>query len=137
MIRLLAGFLLWTLCPQLLANEIWRGVDLSYVNELEDCGAVFRLEGEVRDPFEIFSGKGANLARFRLWHSPDWTGYGTLQDVERSIRRARDRGMRILLDFHYSDDWADPWKQRIPSAWRGARADEEVAALLTTTRLIP
>ena len=112
------------------ADEIWRGVDLSYVNELEDCGAVYRYRGEVRDAFEIFAAKGANLARFRLWHSPQWTSYSTLPDVVRSIRRASEQGMRVLLNFHYSDDWADPNSQKIPEAWRSADSDEQVARLL-------
>ena len=57
--------------------EVWRGVDISYVNEMEDCGAVYRTAGEIRDPYEILADKGANLARFRLWHNPDWTEYST------------------------------------------------------------
>ena len=112
------------------AQEIWRGVDVSYINELEDCGTVYRASGEIRDPFDILADKGANLARFRLWHNPDWTEYSTLPDVTKSIRRARDKGMRVLLDFHYSDDWADPQNQKIPAAWRQAGSVEEVAELL-------
>ena len=115
---------------QAICQDIWRGVDLSYVNELEDCGAVYRHEGEAADPFEIFALKGANVARFRLWHTPGWTSYSTLPDVAKSSRRARDSGMNVLLDFHYSDDWADPASQAIPAAWREAETAEEVAARL-------
>ena len=116
-------------CPGY-AQDIWRGVDLSYVNELEDCGAVYRHEGEVADPYAIFAGKGANLVRLRLWHSPDWTEYSTLPDVTRSIRRAKQHDMAVLLDFHYSDDWADPGNQIIPAAWRTAKTTEELAQRL-------
>ena len=116
-------------CPGY-AQDIWRGVDLSYVNELEDCGAVYRHEGEVADPYAIFAGKGANLVRLRLWHTPDWTEYSTLADVTRSIRRARQHDMAVLLDFHYSDDWADPGNQIIPAAWRTAKTTEELAQRL-------
>ena len=116
-------------CPGY-AQEIWRGVDLSYVNELEDCGAVYRYEGEVADPYAIFAGKGANIVRLRLWHSPDWTEYSTLPDVTRSIRRAKQHDMAVLLDFHYSDDWADPGNQIIPAAWRTAKTTEELAQRL-------
>ena len=112
------------------ARDEWRGADLSYVNELEDCGAVYRHDGRIADPFRILAAKGANLARFRLWHSPDWTRYSTLPDVAKGIRRARDAGMRVLLDFHYSDDWADPGNQKMPAAWRGAKSDGEVARRL-------
>ena len=112
------------------AAEIWRGVDISYVNEMEDCGAVYRREGKAGDPFEILADKGANIARFRLWHTPDWTDYSTLTDVMKSIRRAKDAGMEVLLNFHYSDRWADPGIQEIPAAWRNAASDQAIAQLL-------
>ena len=112
------------------AKDVWRGVDLSYVNEMEDCGAVYRYDGDVADPYAIFAHKGANIVRLRLWHDPDWTEYGTLADVTRSIRRARQHEMAVLLDFHYSDDWADPGNQIIPSAWRATESVEELAQLL-------
>jgi arabinogalactan endo-1,4-beta-galactosidase len=95
----------------------YAGVDLSYVNEMQDCGAEFRVKGEVRDPYRIFADAGANLVRLRLWNAPDWTNYSTEADVTRSIERAHGAGMKVLLDFHYSDDWADPQKQTIPAAW--------------------
>lgn len=111
-------------------EEVWRGADLSYVNELEDCGAVYRVNGKRTDPYEIFASKGANLVRLRLWHTPDWTRYGTLEDVHKSIARARAQGMRVLLDFHYSDDWADPATQTAPAAWRGAHSIDDLETLL-------
>src|SRR5689334_16257400 len=95
----------------------FAGVDLSYVNEVESCGAQYRLHGKVRDPYELFAESGANLVRLRLWNDPMWTKYSTEPDVTRSIERARKAGMNVLLDFHYSDDWADPQKQTIPAAW--------------------
>jgi arabinogalactan endo-1,4-beta-galactosidase len=93
------------------------GVDLSYVNEMDDCGAVYLENGEPRDAFELFSEHGANLVRARLWHNPDWTDYSTEPDIERTFTRAQEAGMATLLDFHYSDNWADPGKQAIPAAW--------------------
>jgi arabinogalactan endo-1,4-beta-galactosidase len=97
--------------------ENFAGVDLSYVNEIEACGAEYRLAGHVRDPYELFAMRGANLVRLRLWNEPSWTTYSTEVDVTRSIERAKRAGMHVLLDFHYSDDWADPQKQTIPAAW--------------------
>ena len=111
-------------------EDVWRGVDLSYINELEDCGAKYRLNGEVRDPYEIFREAGANIVRLRLWHTPDWTKYSTLPDVKRSIRRAKALGQRVLLDFHYSDDWVHPSKQIIPAAWRDIETTDELAEAL-------
>jgi len=112
------------------AEAPWRGVDLSYVNELEDCGAVFRDKGAAADPYAIFAKAGANLVRLRLWHSPDWTSYSTLADVKKSMHRARQHGMRVLLDLHYSDDWAHPGKQIIPAAWREAESTRDLARLV-------
>jgi arabinogalactan endo-1,4-beta-galactosidase len=97
--------------------ERFAGVDLSYVNEMQDCGAQYRAKGELGDPYRIFAAAGANLVRLRLWNAPEWTNYSTEADVTRSIERAHAAGMKVLLDFHYSDDWADPQKQTIPKAW--------------------
>jgi arabinogalactan endo-1,4-beta-galactosidase len=104
------------------------GVDLSYVNQILDHGGSYRDEGEVRDPYRIFSDHGATLVRVRLWHSPDWTKtvydppgtqrYHDLADVENTISKAKQNGMQVLLDFHYSDIWADPGRQEIPAAWQ-------------------
>ena len=98
--------------------DFYYGADLSYVNEMEDCGAVYSNRGGiVQDPYSIFAEEGANIVRLRLWHNPTWTNYSNLQDVKRSIQRAKDEGMQVLLDFHYSDTWTDPAKQQIPAAW--------------------
>ncbi|HYJ42131.1 MAG TPA: glycosyl hydrolase 53 family protein [Steroidobacteraceae bacterium] len=106
----------------------FAGVDLSYVNEVESCGAQFRLDGKLRDPYELFAESGANLVRLRLWNNPTWTKYSTEADVTRSIERARKAGMQVLLDFHYSDDWADPQKQTIPAAWAADIGDTDKLA---------
>jgi arabinogalactan endo-1,4-beta-galactosidase len=111
----------------LLQPAYWAGADLSWVNELEDCGAIYRVNGEPQDPYALFAEAGMNTVRLRIWNDPQWTDYSTLHDVARSIRRARALGLRVLLDFHYSDTWADPGKQTIPAAWAGDIDD--VAAL--------
>jgi len=108
--------------------ERFAGVDLSYVNEVEACGAEFRLGGKLRDPYELFAEKGANLVRLRLWNDPSWTNYSTEADVTRSSERATRVGMKVLLDFHYSDDWADPQKQTIPAAWAADIGDTDKLA---------
>ncbi|TSA30498.1 MAG: arabinogalactan endo-1,4-beta-galactosidase [Bacteroidetes bacterium] len=103
-----------------------KGVDLSYVNEIEDFGGVYSDSGEVRDPFRIFHDHGANTVRVRLWHNPQWVGeltggalYSDLADVEKTITRAKALGMAVNLDIHYSDTWADPSHQETPEAWNG------------------
>jgi len=98
--------------------DFYYGADLSYVNEMDDCGANFKnRDGVMTDAYTIFKNEGANLVRLRLWHSPDWTNYSNFNDVKRSIERAKANDMQVLLDFHYSDTWADPQHQQIPEAW--------------------
>ncbi len=120
------GIVILTACKPAAESDasFYFGVDLSYVNEMDDCRAIYLENGELRDAFQLFSDHGANLVRARLWHNPDWTDYSDLADVERTFRRAREAGMSTLLDFHYSDDWADPGKQWIPAAWKGLAEDE-------------
>ncbi len=98
-------------------SDHYAGVDLSYVNEVESCGAKYRVGGIASDPYRLFAAAGANLVRLRLWNAPTWTNYSVEADVTRSIERAHAAGMKVLLDFHYSDDWADPQKQTVPAAW--------------------
>jgi len=114
--KLIFLFLLSTF-TDLNAQTFFLGADLSYVNEMEDCGAVYYENQQAKDPFLIFGSHQANIARFRLWHSPQWTEYSTLEDVKKSIGRAKAAGMTVLLDFHYSDTWTDPGQQLIPDAW--------------------
>jgi arabinogalactan endo-1,4-beta-galactosidase len=127
---LISIFLITTLLTaqaQAVEPRFYFGVDLSYANEMDDCGAVYRENGALRDPFELFRDHGANLVRARLWHDPDWTNYSTLDDVKRTFMRARDAGMDTLLDFHYSDNWADPGRQEIPAAWADIADDTDLA----------
>ncbi len=101
------------------SQDILLGADLSYANEMNDCGAVFYDDGQEKDVFSIFADHQNNVVRLRLWHTPDSTNYSTFQDVKRSIQRAKNESMQVLLDFHYSDTWADPAKQTRPKAWTG------------------
>lgn len=114
---------LFTAVPATAETPFWFGADLSYVNEMEDCGAVYRLDGQVRDPYALFAEIGTNLVRVRIWNDAEWTPYSNLNDVRETIRRSRAAGMKVLLDFHYSDDWADGDKQIVPKAWRPIRDD--------------
>jgi arabinogalactan endo-1,4-beta-galactosidase len=105
------------------------GADLSHVNNILDHNGIYKTQqGQIQDPTKIFKDNGGQLARFRLWHNPTWTKtaygasgtqlYNDLFDVEKAMTKARQNGMQLLLDFHYSDSWADPGKQEIPAAWR-------------------
>lgn len=99
------------------SNPIILGSDLSYVNEVEDAGAKYQRNNSNVDPYGLFAEKGCNLVRLRLWHTPSINRYSGLEDVKKSIKRAKAANMKVLLDFHYSDIWADPGRQNIPKAW--------------------
>ena len=119
-------------------KPFYVGADLSYVNEMEDCGATYYDKGKKQDPFTLFSKKGADLVRVRLWHDADWTNYSDLKDVTKTLRRAKENNMKTLLDFHYSDTWTDPEKQFIPKAWALITDTTDLAQALydyTTTTL--
>ena len=106
------------------------GADMSYVNEMESCGAVYRDQGKKVDPFQLFARKGADIVRVRLWHNATWTKYSDLEDVSKTLQRAKAAGMQTLLDFHYSDTWTDPEKQFIPAAWAHISNTDELAKVL-------
>jgi arabinogalactan endo-1,4-beta-galactosidase len=108
-------------------RPFYLGADLSYVNELEDCGGRWREHGRRVDVFQLFHAHGANLVRVRIWNDATWTKYSNVADVLETIRRAHAAGMQVLLDFHYSDDWADGDHQVIPAAW-AAIADTQALA---------
>ena len=66
------------------ALSFYSGVDLSYVNEMEDCGAIFKnLDNAVQDPYKIFYDAGAKIVRIRLWNNPEWTNYSNIEDVKK------------------------------------------------------
>ncbi len=120
---LLLGFLG---LPDAGTQTFYFGSDLSYVHEMEDCGVVYKEMGQPKDPYQIFADHGCNLVRLRLWHTPAWydglnsgNRYSDFEDVRFSIMRAKALGMQVLLDFHLSDNWADPGKQLVPAAWLG------------------
>lgn len=113
--------------PEPEESVFYFGADLSYVNQILDKGGVYMDSGVVESPYVTFQQYGTNLARFRVWHNPAWTQelygddgtqmYNEANDVARAIGAAKSAGMEVLLDFHYSDDWADPGSQRVPEAW--------------------
>ncbi|HEX7764837.1 MAG TPA: glycosyl hydrolase 53 family protein, partial [Cellvibrio sp.] len=71
------------------STPFYLGADLSYVNEMEDCGAKYYDKSKRQDPFKLFANKGANLIRVRLWHNPDWTQYSNLADATKTLQRAK------------------------------------------------
>jgi len=114
-------------------DQMVMGADLSYVNQILDHNGTYRDSGKIKDPYRIFREYGTNVARFRLFHTPVWTKeiygekgtqvYNDLNDVTLAIARAKEQGMQVCLDFHYSDTWADPSRQLPPAAWEGLSPD--------------
>ncbi|GAB5408314.1 MAG: arabinogalactan endo-1,4-beta-galactosidase [Balneolaceae bacterium] len=105
------------------------GADLSYVNQILDFDGVYKMDGEEKDPYQIFADYGTTTARFRLFKDPTWTKevygengtqyYNEINDVKTAIVKTKEAGMTTLLDYHYSDMWADPGRQEVPAAWEG------------------
>jgi arabinogalactan endo-1,4-beta-galactosidase len=106
------------------AQNFYFGNDLSYIREMEDCGAGYTENGLAKDPYAIIKEHGGNLVRLRLWHTPSWydmlnlgNRYSDINDVILSSYSAKSLGMQVLLDFQLSDTWADPTHQVVPAAW--------------------
>lgn len=125
-----------------LPDDFIGGVDVSSVLSLEESGVVFRdAQGAPGDLFEILADAGVTDVRVRVWNDPfdaNGNGYGGGDvDVDRAIeisQRATDAGLGVLVDFHYSDFWADPAKQQVPKAWEGMTADQVAAEVGVFTR---
>ena len=110
-----------------MSSDFARGVDISEVIALENSGASYKyLDGSSGDIFDILSGAGVNYVRIRIWNNPydsssPYKGYGAgncdLYNAKVLGKRATDAGMKVYIDFHYSDFWADPEKQFAPKAW--------------------
>ncbi|MGH8953564.1 MAG: glycosyl hydrolase 53 family protein [Microbacterium sp.] len=125
-----------------LPDDFIGGVDVSSVLSLEESGVVFRdAQGAPGDLFEILADAGVTDVRVRVWNDPfdaNGNGYGGGDvDVDRAIeisQRATDAGLGVLVDFHYSDFWADPAKQQAPKAWEGMTADQVATEVGAFTR---
>lgn len=99
-------------CPR----PLIRAVDASFIPEIESLGGVFKDNGIPTDPIEILRSKGVNMVRLRVWNNPQ-AGFCDRDQTLAMARRIHDAGMKTLLDFHYSDSWADPGQQNKPAAW--------------------
>ncbi|GMA28302.1 glycosyl hydrolase 53 family protein [Arenivirga flava] len=120
-----------------LGDDFINGVDVSSVLSLEASGVVFRdAEGRPDDLFAVLAASGVTDVRVRVWndpYDPEGRGYGAgTVDVARAVtigERATDAGLNVLVDFHYSDFWADPAKQKAPKAWQSFSVDQKVEAV--------
>ena len=104
------------------------GADVSWITEQEAAGKKFyNNSGTQQDIFTVLKGKGINAIRIRVWVNPSST-YNSTADVVAKAKRAKAAGMSVMIDFHYSDTWADPGHQAKPAAW----ASQSFTTLMTT-----
>lgn len=119
-----------------------NGMDVSQVISLENSGVkYYNFDGKEDDVLKIFSDNGINYIRVRVWNNPydrEGNGFGggncTIDTAVELGKRATKYGMKLLVDFHYSDFWADPSKQMCPRAWLGMTIDEKASALYQYTK---
>lgn len=109
------------------------GSDVSWVTEMEKDGKKFYDQNNnPKDLFQLFKSMGQKIIRLRIWVNPDggWCGY---DDVLAKAKRAQDAGLAVMLDFHYSNFFADPGTQTLPAAWNGKTHAELVALVKSYT----
>lgn len=124
-----------------ISDDFYRGMDASAVLALENSGVkYYNFDGEEQDVFMTLAQAGVNYIRLRVWNDPydeNGNGYGGgNNDVATAIalgQRATKYGMKVCIDFHYSDFWADPKKQFVPKAWEGMDIEEKSDALYNFT----
>lgn len=100
-----------------------KGADIGWLQQMEATGYKFYGDdGTQQDCFKILKDHGINTIRLRTWVNPDnspGSGHNSKEETVAMAVRAKQWGMRVMIDFHYSDSWADPGKQRKPAAWEG------------------
>lgn len=132
----------WETPIENLSDDFIMGVDLSSVLAEEKSGVkYYNFEGEEQDVFKTFADAGVNYVRLRVWNDPydeNGNGYGGgNNDIDTALelgKRITACNMKVCIDFHYSDFWADPVRQTAPKAWEGMSVDEKSDALYEYTR---
>lgn len=101
--------------------DFWLGADISWATEMEAHGhKLYNNAGEERECTALMKEMGLNAVRLRVWVDPSAHGnWCNKEDLLVKCQRAKELGMAIMVDFHYSDWWADPNKQNIPASWSG------------------
>lgn len=125
-----------------LSDNFFFGADMSTLIAQENSGVVYYNEfGEEQDVLLTLARNGVNMIRVRVWNNPydeNGQGYGGGNcDTANAIaigKRATDYGMSVLVNYHYSDFWADPSKQMCPKDWKGMTIEEKADALYTYTK---
>lgn len=132
--RTLTLFAALALCASLRSQEFTLGADISWETEMLAKGYTFaNTKGESRECAALMRELGLNAVRLRVWVNPS-DGYCNKEDVLVKAKKASEQGMDIMIDFHYSDSWADPGQQNIPAAWKSYSYDEMREAVKAHTK---
>ncbi len=126
-------------------DDFIMGMDVSSYVSVTNSGVVFKdFNGNALDAagfFNLLKSCGINYIRIRVWNNPydsNGNGYGGGNcDIENAAvigKLATNAGMKVLIDFHYSDFWADPLKQMVPKAWEGYTVEQKVTAIYNYTK---
>lgn len=111
-----------------------KGADVSWLTEMEKSGKKFyNASGRETECMTLLRDLGMNAIRLRVWVNPQ-EGWCNKNDVLIKAYRVHDLGMRLMIDFHYSDSWADPGQQTKPAAWEELRQEELENAVATHTK---
>lgn len=116
------------------ADPFWLGGDISGTTADEARGHFTKsLAGETRETTQLMKDYGMNSTRLRVWVNPK-DGLCSPADVLKMAKRSQELGMPLMIDFHYSDWWADPGKQYPPKAWEGLSLQQTADSLAAHTR---
>lgn len=130
----LCFILSWLFFNQPLSAQNYAiGADLSFLKQAEDKDFVFKEDGQVKPGLQLFKDHGYNWIRLRLFHTPTELP-NNLKYTIALAKQAKDLGYKFLLDYHYSDRWADPGKQFLPKAWEGISQDALVDSVFEYTK---
>jgi arabinogalactan endo-1,4-beta-galactosidase len=110
-----------------------KGADISWLTEMETSGKKFYdRNGVEKDCFQLMKELGMNAIRLRVWVDPAG-GWCNTTDVLAKAMRAKAQGMKLMINFHYSDTWADPGQQTKPAAWAGYSSSQLLQAVYDHT----
>lgn len=120
--------------PTPIPSSFAKGADVSWITEMESAGKKFyNSSGTETECIQLLKSIGMNTIRLRVWVNPAAGGWNNKADVLAKALRAKILGMRIMINFHYSDWWADPGKQTKPAAWAGQNITDLKTSLANHT----